>query len=49
MWLAGPKLVLPDGVLPVGSLRLEGERIAEIRQGQVGKGSLCEDLPWCPA
>ncbi|MFS8835896.1 hypothetical protein NW809_07375, partial [Synechococcus sp. WC101] len=48
MWLAGPKLVLPDGVLPVGSLRLEGERIAEIRQGQVGEGIPLRGLTLVP-
>lgn len=48
MWLAGLKLVLPDGVLPVGSLRLEGERIAEIRQGQVGEGIPLRGLTLVP-
>ncbi len=48
MWLSGPKLVLPDQVIPVGSLRLEGERIAEIREGQVGEGIPLQGLTLVP-
>ena len=38
MWLSGARLVLPDRVLTEGSLRLEGERIAEVREGFVPSG-----------
>ncbi len=48
MWLSGPKLVLPDQVIPVGSLRLEGERIAEVREGQVGEGIPLQGLTLVP-
>ncbi len=48
MWLSGPKLVLPDQVIPVGSLRLEGDRIAEIREGQVSEGIPLQGLTLVP-
>ncbi len=48
MWLSGPKLVLPDQVLPLGSLRLEGDRIAEIREGQVSEGIPLQGLTLVP-
>ncbi len=48
MWLSGLKLVLPDQVLPLGSLRLEGERIAEIREGQVSEGIPLQGLTLVP-
>ncbi len=48
MWLSGPKLVLPDQVLPLGSLRLEGDRIAEMREGQVDEGIPLQGLTLVP-
>jgi len=48
MWLSGLKLVLPDQVLPLGSLRLEGEQIAEIREGQVDEGIPLQGLTLVP-
>ncbi|BDG20176.1 amidohydrolase (plasmid) [Thermus thermophilus] len=38
MWLSGARLVLPDRVLVEGSVRLEGGRIAEVREGFVPQG-----------
>lgn len=35
MWLSELQVVLPDQVLPCGSLRIEGDRIAEIVEGPV--------------
>ncbi|MDW8358599.1 alpha-D-ribose 1-methylphosphonate 5-triphosphate diphosphatase [Thermus sp.] len=48
MWLSGAKVVLPDRVLPVASLRLEGERVAEVREGRVAGGLPLEGLTLVP-
>lgn len=36
-WLSNARIVLPDGVLECGSIRLEGDRIAEIVEGTVAR------------
>jgi len=48
MWLTGARLVLPDRVLPLGSVRLEGGRIAEVREGRVAGGLPLEGLTLVP-
>ena len=41
MWLSDFRIVLEDRVLPRASLRIEGERIAEIREGLMPGAALC--------
>lgn len=38
MWLSDFRVVLPDGILERGSVRLEGDRIIEVREGPVSNG-----------
>lgn len=40
MWLSDLQIVLPDGVLPRGSLRIEGDYIAEISEGPVREAAV---------
>ncbi len=40
MWLSDFRLILPDRVIPRGALRIEGDRIAEIREAPVGRAGI---------
>jgi alpha-D-ribose 1-methylphosphonate 5-triphosphate diphosphatase len=40
MWLSDLQIVLPDGILPRGSLRIEDDRIAEIVEGPVCRAAV---------
>jgi alpha-D-ribose 1-methylphosphonate 5-triphosphate diphosphatase len=40
MWLSDLQIVLPDGILPRGSLRIEDGRIAEIVEGPVCRAAV---------
>lgn len=48
MWLSGAKVVLPDRVLPVASVRLEGGRVAEVREGRAPGGLSLQGLTLVP-
>ena len=40
MWLSGLQIVLPDQILPNGSIAIENGRIAEIVEGSVHQADL---------
>jgi len=44
VWLSDLKLILPDRVLNRGSIRIEGERIAEVIEGPAPAGAAAFDL-----
>jgi alpha-D-ribose 1-methylphosphonate 5-triphosphate diphosphatase len=48
MWLTNLQIVLPEGVIETGSLRLEGELIAEVLEGDVSGGLDCGGLTAIP-
>jgi alpha-D-ribose 1-methylphosphonate 5-triphosphate diphosphatase len=43
MWLSDFRIVLEDRVLPRGSLRIEGDTIAELREGRPLRGAASPD------